>query len=154
MATPEQCLSLLHIMGKKGRLGIMSVLWLFILTCGIIGVWILAGRFEWQIPINLANKIISWKHPKKDCEILEAMVLNIEAREFITDNMEKEIYIVRKSRKNKTDHVQMNVGILVSHDPPDNKEIERAKQRLEKRFPGLTVSLKVQEDNNAVLCSD
>lgn len=112
-----------------------------------MGVWILAGRYEWQIPNNLANKIITSKRLKKDCDILEAMVLNIEAREFITENMEKEIYIVRKSRKNRADYVQMNVGIHMSQDPPDNKEIERAKQRLEKRFPGLTVSLKVQEDN-------
>ncbi len=125
----------------------MSVLWLFIVICGIMGVWILAGRYEWQIPNNLANKIITSKRLKKDCDILEAMVLNIEAREFITENMEKEIYIVRKSRKNRADYVQMNVGIHMSQDPPDNKEIERAKQRLEKRFPGLTVSLKVQEDN-------
>lgn len=132
----------------------MSVLSLFILTCGIIGVWILAGRYEWQIPAKLTNKIISWKRPKEDWDSLQALVLNIEARVFITDNMEKEIYIVRKSRKHKNDHMQMNVGIQVATDPPNQEEIERAKQRLEKRFPGLTVNLKVQEVNNAVLCSD
>lgn len=81
------------------------------------------------------------------------MVLNIEAREFITEDMEKEIYIVRKSRNQKSSNMVMNVGIQVETDQPD-EEIERAKQRLEKRFPGLTVSLvsQAQEDNDAVLC--
>ncbi len=141
-------------MRKKGRLAIMSVLSQFLLICGVIGLWIFAGRYEWQIPKNIADKILSWKSPRKDWEKLGILVLNIEAQEFITDNMEKEIYIVRKSRKHKNDHMLMNVGIEVAEDPPNREEIERAKQRLEKRFPGLTVSLKLQEDNNAVLCSD
>lgn len=131
----------------------MSILSLFILTCGIIGVWILAGRYEWQIPVNLTNIIISWKRPKEDWETLEALVLNIEAREFVTDNMEKEIYIVRKSRKYKTDYVQMNVGLQVSQKLPDNEELERAKQRLEKRFPGLTISFTSQELEDKECCS-
>ncbi|KUO61993.1 MAG: hypothetical protein APF84_05025 [Gracilibacter sp. BRH_c7a] len=134
----------------------MSVFSLFILICGIIGGWIIAGRYEYQIPISLSNRIVSWKLLERNREALDALVVNIEAREFITENMEKEIYIVRKSRKPRDEHMLMNVGIQIEQNPPDNEEIEKAKQRLEKRFPGLTVnfSSQGQEDNNAVLCSD
>lgn len=87
--------------------------------------------------------------------MIEAVVVNIEAREFITDNMEKEIYIVRKSRKNKSNHLLMNVGIQIDDETSDSVEIERAKLRLEKRFPGLTVNFTIQEqeDKHAVLRS-
>lgn len=121
------------------------MVFLLTLICSIIGLWIIAGRYEWQIPAHLANKIIRWMGTKKEQEMLDAIVVNIEAREFITESMEKEIYIVRKSRKHKTDHLLMNVDVQIGQKKSDTEEIARAKLRLEKRFPGLTVNFAVQE---------
>lgn len=130
----------------------MDGLFFILLACTIVIVWNLAGRYEWQIPTYLSEKITylsekktSWKYLRETAEAVETVVLNIEAREFITDDMEKEIYIVRRSRKPNKDRLLMNVEIQPDEDLIGSNEIVKAKLRLEKRFPGLTINVTQQD---------
>ena len=124
---------------------IMTVFYLAVLACVIVVAWNLTGKYEWPIPDYLRKKIISWKYGGEEAVPVDTLVLNIEAREFITDDMEKEIYIVRKSRKVNNDCLLMNVEVHSSKEEIGSTDIDKAKLRLEKRFPGLTINITQQD---------
>lgn len=121
----------------------------------IIGLWILAGRFEWK-PTPSIVRIIRDSCPREEKQPEASVTLNIEALEFNHEDMEKEIYVIRKSRRSMIDGAEMNVRIETSEDIFGEEEIEKTKLRLEKRFPGLTVNFtrKEQGEKDAVLCND
>lgn len=135
----------------------MSVGYYLIIIGAIIILWGIAGCYEWNLPYSLAKKVIGLGYLREEQDIREAFILNFEAREFPSDDIEKEIYIIRKSRRGKTSgSIVMNVGVEPPEHIFDEKEREKAKLRLERRFPGLTVNFtkKEQEENDAGLCSD
>jgi len=121
----------------------------------IIGLWILAGKYEWKVPARISENMPKAIPRKQENCIIETVELDIEAREFIHEDMEKEIYIIRKSRKKLTP-VQMNVRIEAAEGLWIETEREKTKRILEKRFPGLTVNytLKEQEEKDAFSYAD
>lgn len=96
-----------------------------LITGAIIIVWILAGSAEWRLPSNIEHKVI-----RLGGQMDDHTALTVLAREFDFEDIEKEIYIIRKSAKS-------GEGLVMNIDMTDN---ERTKERLEKRFPGLTVN--------------
>lgn len=133
----------------------MTIAVLTILYASIIVLWFLVGRYEWRVPFALRRGIIAFLR-KREKEAVESLVLKIEAREFITADLEKEIYIVKKARSGSTDNIVMNVGIPKEIDVPVQTEYARTKQRLERRFPGLTINFAWEEKEkaHAVSCID
>ena len=128
-----------------------------ILGTAIIFIWLIAGKYEWTPPSPLIKKIEDLrKRTETDC--VETITLAIEAREFSFDDIEKEIYITRKSRKPQLIDVRMQVNIAdtLSRSCLGEEEKQRTKQRLEKRFPGLTVDFcdEKQVEKHAVLCDE
>ena len=123
----------------------MTVFYLFLLACVIVIAWNLTGKYEWQLPVYLRERIASWKNDRKQAVPADTLVLNIEAREFMTDEMEKEIYIVRKSRNQNSDSLLMNVKVRSGIGGIGSTDIDKAKLRLEKRFPGLTINVTRQD---------
>lgn len=120
----------------------------------VVIFWIIAGRVEWKIPISLEKRIRGLIRPQAQAITESVLLLNFEAREFKYDDLEKEIYIVRKSRKQAAQNIVMNLR-------PNFREMltedeERTKSRLEKRFPGLIVHYthKAEGEKHAVLYSD
>ncbi|WP_368293382.1 hypothetical protein [Dehalobacter sp. TBBPA1] len=111
-----------------------------VLAVGLIILWLWAGQYEWELPDALSERIGAFRtnNTRQVKTITDNAVLAIEAKEFDHEDIEKEIYMVRKTRNRKE-------GIIVSIDlsqenanlPKD--EQERTKTRLERRFPGLTV---------------
>lgn len=130
----------------------MSVWYYFIFTGAILILWLIAGRVEWHLPLGLAQKISNLTRLREEQEAREAFILNFEAREFAPDDIEKEVYIIRKSRNGNQEHIVMNVGVQTPEHIFGPEEKEKAKQRLERRFPGLTVNFtkKEQQGGDAV----
>ncbi|NLI91061.1 MAG: hypothetical protein GX434_02305 [Peptococcaceae bacterium] len=121
----------------------------------ILGLWIFAGKFEWIIPDYLAVGIRGMSSKKHENLFQDALVLNFETREFIQDDIEKEIYVIRRSTGKKNQPIVMNVKIHGTENFLEKDEKEKAKQRLEKRFPGLVVNYTNGEgEKDAVLYTD
>lgn len=122
----------------------------------IFSLWFIAGKYEWQIPVFLAQHIqVPSLGREENCEA-EAVMLNIEAREFIHEDIEKEIYIIKKSKKNQNLEIVMNINFKTEENKRIEQEKAKSKHILEKRFPGLTVKYSEEEQvgNNAFLYPD
>ncbi|RNC28865.1 MAG: hypothetical protein AWM53_01052 [Candidatus Dichloromethanomonas elyunquensis] len=65
----------------------------------ILGLWLIAGKFEWIIPNCMQRNIWRIKQDHEDHLLKDAIVLNIEAGQFIQGDIEREIYLLRKSKK-------------------------------------------------------
>lgn len=132
----------------------MSIAVLMVYT-SVIVLWILAGRYEWRVPDSLCRRIQAYLC-RQNKEVRESLELIIEAREFISADLEKEIYIVKKARSRRTDNVIMTVDISAETNISGQTDFARTKQRLEKRFPGLTINFTWEDEGNthAVSCVD
>lgn len=127
----------------------------YLIFWGIILVlWVITEKYEWIIPAFLAEKVQRLPGVKMQRFSQDAVVVDIAATEFMQDDMEKKIYIIRKSKKKIYRPVVMNVKM----DPAENwqTDLEKTKQRLEKRFPGLVVNYCPEggAENNAFLYRD
>ena len=115
--------------------------WDYILLIGIVcGVWVIAGRYEWQIPPSLVRIISNLRPTEEEVAIPALLSLKIEAMELKHEDIEKEIYILRKSRRGSVGEIVMNVEIDVSQEDFVAEDQEKTKLRLESRFSGLTVN--------------
>jgi len=83
------------------------------------------------------------------------VTLNIEAWEFIYTEIEKEVYMIRKSKKTKIDSIEMNVCVSAANGIKETEK-EKTKMRMENRFSGLTVNFckEEKEEENAFLYCD
>jgi len=137
---------------KIRRMGLGFYLLIFLAA---LGLWLFCGRREWAVPSCLVQKINYFREFLKDTETEEsiaAFVLQIEANSLIHDELEKEIYMVRKARTDSPGDFPIRVEI---HIPGSNQQMEeQTKRRLEKRFSGVTVNFRneTKEKGNAVLC--
>lgn len=121
----------------------MAIYWI-IIVLSIVFLWFYVGKYEWQIPAFLTKRIQRFRQKvslenEDNCEA-EAVILNIEAREFNHSDIEKEIYIIRKSRRTLETDIVMNVNLNTEKTESLEQARERSKHILEKRFPGLTVN--------------
>ncbi len=134
----------------------MNVWMYIILMILIISLWILVGRYEWRLPSFWVRKISVLSGWQEKDVARQAFILNFEAREFASEDIEKEVYIIRKSRSGNGQCIIMNVGVKAPEHIFSEEEREKAKLRLERRFPGLTVNFTKEEleKKDAVLCSD
>lgn len=124
-------------------------IWIYIGLWALIGLlWTVVGKLEWQVPSFLGRKIQNLSGPEAVEAIGDDLILSIEAREFTFDDIEKEIYIIRKSRKLVNQHIVMNVKLDTELDL-DANEREKTKVRLEKRFPGLLVHYTQRKQKNS-----
>ncbi len=114
-------------------------IWIYIIWVLIVLVCIFVGKFEWQVTSILKKKIQSLSVPMAVEAMGNETILSIEALEFNFDDIEKEIYIIRKSRKSMDQHIVMNIKLNTDIEI-DINEREKTKVRLEKRFPGLLVN--------------
>lgn len=119
-----------------------------LITGMIIIVWIIAGRFEWRTPSEVEQKILDWRG-----QLNNHNIVTIAAIEFDFEDIEKEFYLIRKSAKPGEELVMyilsLNVGekdTRYNADYMTDNEKTRAKERLEKRFPGLTVKFYEKEN--------
>lgn len=126
----------------------------FVLSGLVLIFWIIAGRAEWRIPLSVEKRIRCLIRPQAQAVTESVLLLNFEAREFEYDDLEKEIYIVRKSRKPSSQNIVMNVRLNYQEEMTEDRE--RIKNRLERRFPGLIIHYthEAEEEEYAVLCSD
>jgi hypothetical protein len=134
----------------------MNVWMYIILLMLIISLWVLVERYEWKLPSCWAGKIgvLGGRQEKEVAR--QAFIINFEAREFASEDIEKEVYIIRKSRSENGQCIIMNVGVKAPEPIFSEEEREKAKLRLERRFPGLTVNFtqEEKEKKDVVLCSD
>lgn len=135
---------------EEGGIGLSG--WIILLLGLIIVCWVIAGHREWHLPAGLAAKISALGRSREDEEYRKAFVLNFEAREFASEDIEREVYIIRKSRNQTSGNIVMNVAVQAPDHRFSEAEREKAKARLERRFPGLTVNFtrKEQEGKDAV----
>lgn len=127
----------------------MSEWYYIVLLIVIILLWVVTGRFEWHLPTCLAQKIDRVRQIGIEKEAREAFILNFETKEFGSNDIEKEVYIIRKSRKGINTGIILNVGVKNTDHLFDEIEREKAKLRLERRFPGLTVNFTKAESKNS-----
>lgn len=133
----------------------MNIVVYSVLSGLILILWVIAGRIEWCLPVFLENKIRGLIKPQVP-EITEVMLLtNFEFKELQYDDLEKEIYIVRKSSRQAAQNIVVNVKpnfrkILTEDDK------ERTKSRLERRFPGLIINYTkdAEEEKHVLLYPD
>ncbi|HHV64861.1 MAG TPA: hypothetical protein GXX46_07305 [Peptococcaceae bacterium] len=115
--------------------------WGYLLLLGLIlFFWVLAKHWEWRLPSGLAAKINNFIRRLEEEKARTAFIVNFEAREFQVDDLEKEVYIIRKSSKEAGAGLIMNVGVRLTKPNICKSELEKAKARLERRFPGLTIN--------------
>lgn len=127
--------------------------WVYILFVLIIIFWVLTGNLEWQLPSGLARSISAWSRSRQEKELRASFILNFDAREFASEDVEKEVYIIRKSRGGTSPgSIVMNIAVQNPHHGLSEEDREKAKARLERRFPGLTVNFteKEQEGKDAI----
>jgi len=117
-------------------------------------IWYFAGRWEWRLSDRLTKRIYLLSRVIAE-EPAVPVSLKIEAWKYGTENIEKDVYMVRKSGKG-SNSIVMNID-LSEADGIDDAEKEKVRSRLEKRFPGLTVNFFEgfdQGGQNAVLYTD
>lgn len=133
----------------------MAALYYLLFCSVIIALWLIAGKYEWRLPLTVRHTLSNLTATNKEA-VPAFLTLNIEAVEFDHGDVEKEIYIVRKSRRSNSQDIPMDVGINISEESLTEGEKDRIKMRLEKRFPGLTVSFaqREEEEEDALLCID
>ncbi|QHA01717.1 hypothetical protein [Dehalobacter restrictus] len=111
-----------------------------VLAVGLIILWLWAGQYEWELPDALSEWIEAFRtnNTRQVKTITNNAVLAIEAREFDHEDIEKEIYMVRKTR-NRQEGIIVRIDLSQENANLPKDEQERTKARLERRFPGLTV---------------
>ncbi|NBJ16680.1 MAG: hypothetical protein FNP40_14185 [Dehalobacter sp. 4CP] len=111
-----------------------------VLAVGLIILWLWAGQYEWELPDALSERIEAFgtNNTRQVKTITDNAVLAIEAREFDHEDIEKEIYMVRKTR-NRQEGIIVRIDLSQENANLPKDEQERTKTRLERRFPGLTV---------------
>lgn len=111
-----------------------------VLAVGLIILWLWAGQYEWELPDALSERIEAFRtnNTRQVKTITDNAVLAIEAKEFDHEDIEKEIYMVRKTR-NRQEGIIVSIDLSQENANLPKDEQERTKTRLERRFPGLTV---------------
>ncbi|AFV03885.1 hypothetical protein UNSWDHB_1285 [Dehalobacter sp. UNSWDHB] len=111
-----------------------------VLAVGLIILWLWVGQYEWELPDALSERIEAFgtNNTRQVKTITDNAVLAIEAREFDYEDIEKEIYMVRKTR-NRQEGIIVSIDLSQENANLPKDEQERTKTRLERRFPGLTV---------------
>jgi len=132
----------------------MNLAGYFVLSGLVLIFWIIAGRIEWKIPLSLEKRIRCLIKPEAQAIPESVLLLNFEAREFKYDDLEKEIYIVRKTRKQAAQNIVINLRSNFREVLTEDEE--RTRSRLEKRFPGLIIHYthEAEGEKHAVLYSD
>ncbi len=125
----------------------------------VLSLWFIAGHYELRLSTSTTQKIKNMYRRRGDKEVQnEATIpvtLNIEAWEFIYTEIEKEVYMIRKSKKTKIDSIEMNVCVSAANGIKETEK-EKTKMRMENRFSGLTVNFckEEKEEENAFLYCD
>lgn len=115
-------------------------IWGYAAIAAVIAIlWLTAGSREYKPPQALVSVIGKLRQKIMDTNSAPVMTLNIEAREFCHDDIEKEIYIIRKSRNQNPADVHFNVMIQTRAETMDQQERDKTVRRLENRFPGINV---------------
>ncbi|MEI5986573.1 hypothetical protein [Dehalobacter restrictus] len=111
-----------------------------VLAVGLIILWLWAGQYEWELPDALSERIEAFRtnNTRQVKTITDNAVLAIEAKEFDHEDIEKEIYMVRKTR-NRQEGIIVSIDLSQENANLPKDEQEKTKTRLERRFPGLTV---------------
>jgi hypothetical protein len=111
-----------------------------VLAVGLIILWLWAGQYEWELPDALSKRIEAFATNKSRQvkTITENAILVIEAREFDHEDIEKEIYMVRKTR-NSQEGIIVSIELSQENANLSKDEQDKTKTRLERRFRGLTV---------------
>lgn len=104
----------------------------------ILGVWLLSARFEWQTPPSVATLLQKISRRCSRRQERTELVLRIESGQCNPGDLEKEIYIIRKSYKHSGGAIVLNIKVEDFNNL--NREIPKIKSRLEKRFPGMTLN--------------
>lgn len=117
----------------------MNIYYGILLSGAIIFLWVIVGGYEWKLPWKIRMKVHGLICQTQDKEKNEALFCLIPAKKIANEDTEKEIYIIKKARKPKGCSIIMNVIINKEERELKEKDKERIKVRLEKRFPGITV---------------
>jgi hypothetical protein len=115
----------------------------YILLATVIALlWLAVGYHEWRPPASLEKKIkdfcqIQVRDSYQRQEAVQ-LVLNIACWERLLPDLEKLIYLWQKKHKKGMENYVIRLYIR-SAGGVDQKELRKAKLRLEHRFRGLTV---------------
>jgi len=132
----------------------VSIAVYILLVATIAVLWLLVGYYEWQPSASLEKRIgnLCKARVKDSYQKLEMtqLVLNIAYGKEILPELEKNIYLWRKKQKNSLENYVIKLYIR-SAGGIDQKEIKKAKLKLEHRFRGLTVYYSETGEEHVIL---
>jgi len=119
----------------------------------IIITWLAVGRYEWQPPPVISNRIKEFVQlqPTNCGEENDSVsvILKSGSWECIWPDLEKDIFFWQQNKNNMEKNV---ISFYIrSTDEIGEKEKEKAKLKLEHRFKGLTVHFCRAGEEDAVL---